>query len=40
MSWSLTGAKADERQTLQQILTDPSVAVLCVGQVLIGDKNY
>ncbi len=40
IGFALTGAKADERQTLQQILTDPSVAVLCVGQVLIGDKNY
>jgi len=40
IGFALTGAKADERQTLQQILTDPSVAALCAGQVLIGDKNY
>jgi len=40
VGFALTGAKADERQTLQQILTDPTVAMLCAGQVLIGDKNY
>ena len=40
VGFALTGAKADEREVLRQILTDPAVAVLCVGQVVIGDKNY
>jgi len=40
IGFALTGAKADERLTLQQILTDPTVATLIAGQILIGDKNY
>ena len=40
VGFALTGAKADEREVLRQILTDPAVAVLCAGQVVIGDKNY
>lgn len=40
VGFALTGAKADEREVLLQILADPAVAVLCAGQILIGDKNY
>lgn len=40
VGFALTGAKADERHTLQQIMTDPAIASLCAGQTLIGDKNY
>jgi hypothetical protein len=40
VGFALTGAKADEREVLRQILTDPAVAARCVEQVLIGDKNY
>ena len=41
VGYALTGAKADERQTLLSILdTDPDLAALLPGQVIIGDKNY
>lgn len=45
MDWrsgfALTGAKADERQTLLGILAaDPALAGDLPGQTLIGDKNY
>jgi hypothetical protein len=41
IGFALTGAKADERQTLLGILTaDPSLATERPGQTLIGDKNY
>jgi len=39
--FALTGAKADERQVLLSILaSDPDLAAMLPGQVLIGDKNY
>ena len=38
---TLTGAKADERQVLLDLLhNDPTLAGSRPGQVLIGDKNY
>jgi hypothetical protein len=41
VGYALTGAKADERQTLLSILdTAPGLAALLPGQILIGDKNY
>lgn len=40
VGFALSGAKADERQVLQQVLADPAVARLCSGQTLIADKNY
>ena len=41
IGFALTGAKADERQTLLAILTaDPTLAADRAGQTLIGDKNY
>lgn len=41
IGFALTGAKADERQTLLGILTaDPHLAADRPGQTLIGDKNY
>lgn len=41
VGFALTGAKADERQTLLDILTaDPSLAGNRRGQTLIADKNY
>ena len=41
IGYALTGAKADERQVLLDILgTDPSLLAHRVGQVVIGDKNY
>jgi hypothetical protein len=41
IAFALTGAKADERQTLLSILDDdPDLAAMLPGQVLIGDKNY
>ena len=36
----LTGAKADERQVLLDILADPQLTSGRQGQILIGDKNY
>jgi len=41
IGFALTGAKADERQTLLGILAaDPTLAADRPGQTLIGDKNY
>ncbi len=41
VGFALTGAKADERQVLLDILaTDPHLAALLPGQILIADKNY
>ena len=41
VGFAVTGAKADERQTLLGILTaDPTLAADRPGQTLIGDKNY
>ncbi|MFJ9371709.1 IS982 family transposase [Nocardia sp. NPDC101769] len=41
IGFALTGAKADERQTLLGILAaDPALAGDRPGQTLIGDKNY
>lgn len=41
VGFALTGAKADERQTLLEIFrTDPSLTAHRPGQTLIGDKNY
>ncbi|MGY4101727.1 IS982 family transposase [Nocardia sp. R16R-3T] len=41
VGFALAGAKADERQTLLDILTvDPELAGHRPGQTLIGDKNY
>lgn len=40
IGFALTGAKADEREVLQQLLADPAIATLVAGQVVIGDKNY
>jgi len=37
---ALTGAKADERTVLLDILTDPNLAGHRPGQTLIADKNY
>ena len=38
--FALTGAKADERQVLLDILADPALTAGRAGQVIIGDKNY
>jgi hypothetical protein len=41
VGFALTGAKADERQTLLAILTaDPTLIAERPGQILIGDRNY
>ena len=43
VGWALTGAKADERAVLEQILAGtPAIADQIAGgqQILIGDKNY
>jgi hypothetical protein len=41
VGFALTGAKADERQTLLDILhTDPDLSAQRPRQTLIGDKNY
>jgi len=41
IGYALTGAKADERQVLLQVLADdPSLVAARPGQVLIADKNY
>ena len=41
MAFAVTGAKADERQTLLDMLaTDPSLAQQRPDQTLIADKNY
>ena len=39
-AFALTGAKADERQVLLDILADPALAAGRAGQVIIADKNY
>jgi hypothetical protein len=39
VGWALTGAKADERTTLLDILTDPNLP-RAGGRTLIADKNY
>jgi Transposase DDE domain len=41
VAFALTGAKADERETLLDMLArDPALAAARPGQVIIGDKNY
>jgi len=40
VGFALTGAKADERQVLLDILADPALTAGRNGQVIIGDKNY
>lgn len=41
IAFAVTGAKADERQTLLDMLaTDPALTRDRAGQTLIGDKNY
>ena len=41
IGYALTGAKADERQVLLDLLNDdPTLAGSRPGQILIGDKNY
>jgi hypothetical protein len=40
IGWALTGAKADERHTLTDILTGTPTLAGRAGQILIGDKNY
>ena len=38
--FALTGAKADERQVLLDILGDPAISAGRAGQAIIADKNY
>jgi hypothetical protein len=38
--FALTGAKADERQVLMDILADPVLTAGRARQIIIGDKNY
>jgi hypothetical protein len=40
VGYALTGAKADERQTLLGILDDPALTADRTGQIVIADKNY
>jgi Transposase DDE domain len=40
VGFALTGAKADERQVLLDILADPVLTAGRHGQIIIGDKNY
>jgi hypothetical protein len=40
VGWALTGAKADERHALHDILTHTPTLAGRRGQTLIGDKNY
>jgi hypothetical protein len=41
VAFALTGAKADERETLLDLLAaEPELAAARPGQTLIGDKNY
>ena len=40
VGWALTGAKADERQTLTDILSRTPTLAGRAGQIMIGDKNY
>jgi Transposase DDE domain len=40
VGFALTGAKADERQVLLDILADPVLTAGRAGQIIIADKNY
>ena len=40
VGFALTGAKADERQVLLDLLDDDALTAGRAGQVIIGDKNY
>jgi hypothetical protein len=41
VAFALTGAKADERETLLGVLAfEPQLTAERPGQTLIGDKNY
>lgn len=40
VGFALTGAKADERRALLDILADPVLTAGRAGQIIIGDKNY
>ena len=40
VGFALTGAKADERQVLLDILADPALTAGRGGQIIIADKNY
>lgn len=41
IAFALTGAKADERETLMDLLAaEPELVAARAGQMLIGDKNY
>ena len=40
VGFALTGAKADERQVLLDILADPALTADRAGQVIIADKHY
>ena len=40
VGFALTGAKADERHVLLDILADPMLTAGRPGQIIIGDKNY
>jgi hypothetical protein len=40
VGFALTGAKADERQVLLDILADPALSAGRARQIIIGDKNY
>jgi Transposase DDE domain len=40
VGFALTGAKADERQVLLDILADPALTAGRARQIIIGDKNY
>jgi len=40
VGFALTGAKADERHALLDILADPALTEGRAGQVIIGDNNY
>jgi hypothetical protein len=40
VGWALTGAKADERHALTDILSNTPTLAGRVGQTVIGDKNY
>ncbi len=40
VGFALTGAKADERHALLDILADPALTEGRAGQIIIGDKNY
>jgi Transposase DDE domain len=40
VGFALTGAKADERQVLLDILADPELTAGRARQIIIGDKNY